>query len=194
MAEERRYEAQNSLISAENVKIRLKGNGGIKIIDELGEENDELKLFEKQRIREDETKRPDKNGCVYQYMLVEIIPKSVPVTIETVTAGSTGGTAETNFINTVESITEQWQDAIEYILQAINLKMAVGNFQVYSTLLNNFRNAKTDIRISEDGKAKENFVLNLVDQRASGNLFYNDLFVKHANGEGFTLATGTASI
>lgn len=195
MAEpQRRYEAQNSLIAAENVKIRLKGNGGIKIIDELGEENDELKLFEKQRIKEDEKIRPEKNGAVYQYMFVEIIPKAIPVTIETITANNFGGVAETKFINTVEQITEDWQTAIEYILQAINLKLAVGNFEVYSTLLNRWKDAKLDIRISEEGAATENFVLNLVDQRASGNLFYNDLFVKHGSGEGFTSDSGTSSI
>ena len=65
---------------------------------------------------------------------------------------------------------------------------------MYSTLLNNHKNAKLDIRIAEDGKAKENFVLNMVDQRASGNLFYNDLFVKKADGEGFALTAANASI
>ena len=186
-----RYNSKMPII-AENFKIRLKKNGGIKFLDEDGNEISILKMLEKARPAEDEFRREMGMFCVYTDIEFEFITKELPITIEAISGTTTGGTAAVNRIYTNDSL-ENWKELIDYIKSSILFEMIVnGSFVAYKNILSS-NNLGMQLAITKT-ETKETPTLKLINSRTSDVFKYNEVFVKKSDADGFDFTSSTITI
>ena len=186
-----RYNSKMPIL-AENFKIRLKKNGGIKFLDEDGNEISILKMLEKARPAEDEFRREMGMFCVYTDIEFEFITKELPITIEAVSGTTAGGTAAANKIYTNDSL-ENWKELIDYIKSSILFEMVVnGSFVAYKNILSS-SNLGMQLAITKT-ETKETPTLKLVNSRTSDVFKYNEVFVKKSDADGFDFTSSTPTI
>lgn len=186
-----RYNSKMPIL-AENFKIRLKKNGGIKFLDEDGNEISILKMLEKARPAEDEFRREMGMFCVYTDIEFEFITKELPITIEAVSGTTTGGTAAANKIYTNDSL-ENWKELIDYIKSSILFEMVVnGSFVAYKNILSS-SNLGMQLAITKT-ETKETPTLKLINSRTSDVFKYNEVFVKKSDADGFDFTSSTPTI
>jgi len=194
MAGKTRFISENTPVISENLKIRLKADGGAVFVDENGGEDTFFVLGKTGRLGIDEMDRDKSSVVKIEGFEVEFIPESLPITVQTVRSSVDGGTVDANYIISNDS-SGNWPELIEYLLKSLWVELKVGNMLVWDSLLST---EEKEINLGVEGIVNEEVKVSVINDRLGDTFQYNDVFAKiidnNVNVESATLTTITEKL
>ncbi len=168
-------------VLSENVTVRFKANGGIVFVDtETGQEIDQLELFIKNRLADDESRRDDNmNNIRYRGIEIEMIDVAFPVEAKFVGTSPgddfPGGKVFYKPI-AVSEMSSEWPEVLNYLKKSILITTGLGNFEGYRNILKSAQ--LNGINFGVKKERKDVWELTLVESRTNTEFLYSDYFVK----------------
>lgn len=169
-----RFLNKQIVILSENVKIRLKKDGGIYFVDENGDESKRYVLGRKTRQETDEVKRELSEKAVYKGFEINMIPQALPVTVNFVTPDNYGGAVQPDYI--LSNVPSEKMTMLErYLLKSLWATLRVNQFEVWRAIAD----TKADkLDMPAISTAKDELAVELVEERANSSFIYDQYFVE----------------